>query len=96
MRKLAHWTVLVIISYALVELCSYGGLYLLGKYRHIEYEPVDVLSQKHSDIIKRFIEQRTNYIEISPALGWSIKENGHWKLYQANSHGSITGLLMNF
>jgi len=87
MRKVAHWTVLILVSYAFVELCSYGGLYLLGKYHHVKYVPADVLSQKHSDTIKRFIEQKTSYYVFSSTLGWSIKENGHSELYQANSHG---------
>lgn len=87
MKKIFHWIVLVFIVYALVELCSYGGLYVLGKYRNVPYEPADVLSQKHTDIIKRFVEQKTDYIVFSASLGWSIKEKGNSRLYQANSDG---------
>lgn len=87
MKKFNYWIILVIIAYGFIELFSYGGLHLLNKYRHIKYEPVDVMSTRHSDLIKHFMEQKTNYLSFSPALGWSIKENGSSKLYQANSSG---------
>ena len=78
---------MVTITYGVAELLSYGGLLFLNKYRHTKYEPVDVISTRHSDIINSFIEQKTNYKSFSPTLGWSIKENGSSKLYQANSSG---------
>ena len=87
MKKFNYWIILVIIVYGFIELFSYGGLLLLNKYRHIKYEPIDVISTRHSDIIKHFMEQKTNYVSFSPTLGWSIKDNGSSKLYQANSSG---------
>lgn len=87
MRKRVYWVILIIFTYTLVELCSYGGLYLAEKYGRTKYEPVDELSQEHYDIIKDFIKQKTNYFVFSSTLGWSIKENGHSELYQANSQG---------
>ena len=70
-----------------MELCSYSGLLIINKYRHIRYDPVDKISTKHSGIIKDFIEQKSNYFVFSPTLGWSIKQNGFSELYQANSSG---------
>lgn len=86
MKKIVHWIILVLITYACVEFCSYGNLYLSEKYGRTWYKPVDVLSKQHSRIIKRFIKQKTNYIGFSPTLGWSIKEKGYSLLYQANNH----------
>jgi len=87
MKKFYYWMILVIIVYCFIELISYGGMLLLKKHHHIKYEPVDVISTKHTDIINNFIEQKTNYISYSPTLGWTIKNNGSSKLYQANSYG---------
>ena len=87
MRKLVFWVILFIISYGLVELCSYGGLNLLPKYRDISFQPDDLLSQKQIDSIKRIIAQKTNYTVFSSTLGWSIKQNGYSKLYKSNSQG---------
>jgi hypothetical protein len=86
-KNFKHWTVLVIITYGFIELISYGGLFLLNNYRQIKYEPIDVISTRHSDIINNFIEQKTNYVSYSSSLGWTIKENGSSRLYQANSAG---------
>lgn len=87
MKKFNYWIILIIIVYGFTELLSYGGLFLLNKYLHIKYKPIDVISTMHSNIINNFIEQKTNYASFSPTLGWSIKENGSSKLYQANSSG---------
>ena len=87
MKKFYYWIILVTIVWGFTELFSYGGLFLLNKYHHIKYEPVDMISTRHADIINNFIEQKTNYISFSSTLGWSIKENGSSELYQANSSG---------
>jgi hypothetical protein len=88
-KKLYYWIILVIIAYGFIELFTYGGLFLLDKYRNIIYEPIaiDVISARHSKIINTLIEQKKTYLSFSPSLGWSIKENGRKKLYQANSSG---------
>ena len=70
-----------------MELCATFGLHLLNKYRDLRYEPADVLSAKHSEIIRNLIDQKTNYLFFSPTLGWTIKKNGSSDLYQANSYG---------
>lgn len=87
MKKFSYCTILVIISYCFIELFSYGGLLFLNKYRHVRYEPADVISTKQSHILNNFIEQKNKYLSFSPLLGWSIKKNGKSKLYQANSSG---------
>jgi len=86
-KRFYSWIILIIIAYSLMELCSYSGLLIINKYRHIRYDPVDKISTKHSGIIKDFIEQKSNYFVFSPTLGWSIKQNGFSELYQANSSG---------
>ena len=87
MKKLSYWIVLVILVYGSIELLSYGGLHLLNTYRHIRYEPIDVISPMHSRIINRFIKQTISYHSFSPTLGWSTKANGSSPLYQANAAG---------
>jgi hypothetical protein len=87
MKKLSYWMILLIVLYGFIELTSYGGLYFLGNFRNINYDPLDVLSKKHTDIISNYLEQGTEYNLFSSDLGWSIKENGVSKLYQANSSG---------
>lgn len=79
--------ILLIALYGFIELISYGGLYFLGNFRNINYDPLDVLSKKHTNIISNYFEKGTKYILFSSDLGWSIKKNGVSKLYQANSSG---------
>ena len=85
--KKYFWGILVLITYCSIELLSYGGLYLLGKDYNIQFEPADVLSTKHAEIINDHLKQNRNYTTFSPALGWTIKNNGTSELYQANSAG---------
>lgn len=87
MKKFNYWIILVIIVYGFIELSSYGGLFLLNKVRHINYEPADVISNRHVNIIDNFIKEKIDYISFSSTLGWSIKENGTSKLYKSNSSG---------
>ena len=87
MKKYYFWIVLGVFTYAFIELLSYGGLFILNKYQNIQYEPADVISPQHADIINSFIEQKTKYWAYSPTLGWSIKNNGVSEFYQANSAG---------
>lgn len=88
MRKSIFWIILIIFIYTGVESFSYGGLFFLKKYRHINYVPIDdVLSNNHRKILTKFLKGKTNYIEFSSLLGWTIKKNGASKIYQANSHG---------
>jgi len=86
-KKFNYWLILIIVTYGFIELSSFAGLFLLNKFRHVNYEPADVISNRHADAIDNFIKEKTNYISFSPALGWSIKENGSSKNYQANSFG---------
>ncbi len=87
MKRFYFWILSVIFLYGVIELLSYGGLFILNKYRNLPYEPVDVISARHSNIINSYIEQKTDFWSFSPTLGWSIKKNGSSPLYQANSAG---------
>ena len=87
MKKYHYFIITVILAYILMELSASFGLYVLNKYFDSRYEPADVLSAKHSDIIRNLIDQKTNYLSFSPTLGWTIKKHGSSELYQANSYG---------
>ncbi|MFC1665472.1 hypothetical protein ACFL17_07575 [Pseudomonadota bacterium] len=85
MKKFNYCIVLIILTYAFVELVSYAGIAFLSKVRHTRYEPVDTITAKHQKIVKRFIAQETDYYAFSPTLGWTVRKNGSKGLYQANS-----------
>ena len=85
MKKINYWIILVLLVYGFIELFSYGGLLFLGKFRNLEYEPVDTISARHQKIINGLIDQKSNYFIFSPTLGWSIKKNGSSGFYLANS-----------
>ncbi len=87
MKQFIYWILAVSIVYGFIELSAFGGLILIHKYHRLKYEPVDILSQEHADIIKTFLEKNTNYIQFSSTLGWSIKSNGYSNPYRANSSG---------
>ncbi len=87
MKKIGHWIILAILSYSCSELFSLGGLYYLKWFKNLTYDAVDVLSDRHKNIINTLLSQHTNYVIFSTTLGWTIKENGTSELYQANSSG---------
>jgi hypothetical protein len=86
-KKYPFWILLVIFTYVVIELLSYGGLLILNKYHNKNYEPVDVMTARQSDIINKYIKQKIKFSALSPTLGWTIAENGSAKFYQANSAG---------
>ncbi len=86
-KQLNQWLVLILFTYLCVELFAYGGLQLLSRVRHIQYEPIDTLSVKHQEAIAKLLRDETSYSAFSPTLGWTIKPNGSSALYQANSAG---------
>ncbi len=86
-HKLKYWIMLVVLTYGCIELVSVAGLLTLRTFRHVSYEPADILSTKHADILRTFVEETTPYITLSPTLGWSIKPNGSTKLNRSNSAG---------
>jgi hypothetical protein len=57
------------------------------KSRHISYQPVDAISDRHKAILTNFLKGQTSYIKFSSTLGWTIKENGHLSMYRANASG---------
>jgi len=85
MKKFYFWVILVLWAYGVTELVSYGGLLFLSKFRHTDYEPVDIVSARHQAYIRRLVEQKTGYITFSPSLGWSVKSNGSSDLYRSNA-----------
>jgi hypothetical protein len=87
LKKIRFWIILTIITYGSIELVSFGGLSLLNRFHHIDYQPADVISSKHTDIIKTIINENTGYVSFHPTLGWSIKANGTSELYRSNSSG---------
>jgi hypothetical protein len=87
MRKYLYWASLIILLYVFAEGMSYGGLFILSKFSDIRYEPADMLSNRHRNILSRFINEEAEYNKYSPVLGWTIKEKGVLNLYRANSSG---------
>lgn len=87
MRKSVRSLILVILLYGFSEILSGGGLYVVGKVRNIKYEPVDAISTKHKTILRELIAGKGDYLEFSPALGWTIRKNGRSATCQANSSG---------
>lgn len=87
MRKVLFWVIFIVLIYGSVEFLSYGGLIWAGKYRHLYFEPVDVISDRHRRILNKHLQGESGYLVLSPALGWTIKEDGKSSLYRANSDG---------
>ncbi len=87
MKKIGQWIILGILIYSSSEMFSCGGLYYLKRFKNINYEAVDVISDRHKNIINTFLSQQTDYVIFSPTLGWTIKANGKAELCQANSSG---------
>jgi hypothetical protein len=69
MRKIVHWLILVVLVYSIIEFISCGGLYYLKIIKKINYNPVNVISDKNRDIIDTFLLQQTNYLIFSETLG---------------------------
>ena len=83
-KKCSYSIILIILTYGIIELFSFGGLHFLSKFRHLDYEPVDRISTKQRKIIKDLLEQKNKYVAYSSTLGWSIQKNGTSELYRAN------------
>ena len=87
MKKFLFWSLLVLVTYGMIELSSLGGLHFLNSQYQLTYDPVDVMSSRHKSIIKGYVEEPSKYMALHPTLGWSIKKHGAAGLYQANSVG---------
>ncbi|MCB1737508.1 MAG: hypothetical protein KDI42_05240 [Gammaproteobacteria bacterium] len=87
MKRISLWLVLVGLLYVLLEITSLAGLYVVDKFRHWEFDPVDVLKPQHVVAIERILRGDMAYTDLDPDLGWAIKPNGASGLYQANSIG---------
>jgi len=85
MKKITSWSFLIVIVWGIIESISYGGLYLLEKYKDITYKPIDILSSRHVKIINYLLEDKPAYRIHSSRLGWTTKSNGSTDLYQSNS-----------
>ena len=87
MKNLKYWAITIIITYGVLELFSFGGLFFIKRYSHLIYEPADTLFDHQVEVLTKMINNKTKYTTFSPTLGWTIKENGESELYQANSAG---------
>lgn len=85
MKRRIFWAILLLLALGLAELVSRGALPALSEYRGMKYEPVDELSPKHRTLIRRFLDGKLGYIAFDPLLGWSIRRDGSYGPYRANS-----------
>ncbi len=88
-KKFFFGVILIFCLYTLIESMSLFGLFLLKKFRYINYSPIPLtsLSKRHIRAIKYILEGKTNYNVYSPTLGWAIRPNGKSGPYRANSKG---------
>lgn len=72
-----------------VELLSMLGLFFLKEIRHIEYQPVSLLSLSQKKTLQRFLAGSPGYIEYDSILGWTIRPNSESgnHLSRSNSEG---------
>lgn len=79
----------IVLAFMTLEASALLALFLLRAVRHIEYTPILVtaLSDEHRRGLEDLLAGRTHYNAHSPTLGWTVKPNGFWELYQANSKG---------
>ena len=88
-KKSIYWLVLVFILYALLEGSSLFGLMALRKIRPslASFILTDSISDKDAKIIRKLLNDETNYVTYSARFGWTIKKNGFSDMYRANSQG---------
>jgi len=79
----------IVLAFLTLEASALLALFLLKAVRQIEYTPmlVSALSDEHRRGLEDLLAGRTHYNAHSPTLGWTVKPNGFWELYQANSKG---------
>ena len=87
MKKWLFCLLALVLTYGLIELISSIGLFALGSRYHLSYEPVDVISKRHRDIINTLLQDTSCYIRFSYELGWTIRESGKTEWYTANFAG---------
>lgn len=86
-RMWIYAALLSLIVVCLVELCSWLGLSALSRFRGIKYQPLDVLTQRQTEILEQFLTHGSPFIELDPHLGWTIKKFGNTSLLRANAAG---------
>jgi hypothetical protein len=64
--------VFIVIVFCGLELSSF----LFIKALDVSYEPADVISKRHADIIGKLLHEKSSYLKFSPELGWTIREYG--------------------
>lgn len=89
MKQKFFWLILLLFIYASFEVLSLASLYILKKTRNIVYEPLNIssLSENQEALLKKYIQDDTEYAEYSPLLGWKIKSNFHSQRININSEG---------
>lgn len=88
-KKLAFSLLLLAFLWVLVELVCLGGLWALKRYKSMEYQPalLDLLRQKHRELLAAQLADPASYMMFDPELGWTIRPNSHKRQYQSNSQG---------
>ncbi|HEV8580817.1 MAG TPA: hypothetical protein VGX68_17265 [Thermoanaerobaculia bacterium] len=88
-KKLLFSLVLLAFLWLVVELACLGGLWVLRRYKNLEYQPtlVEDLNDKHKGILAAQIADTSSYLVFDPDLGWTIRPFGNKPQYKANSKG---------
>ncbi len=88
-RRPPRLIAVILVVWVALEVASLAALPLLRITRRIVYTPISAtsLSEGHRADLEELLQGRTRYVIHSTALGWTIKPNGRWGLYQANAQG---------
>lgn len=78
---------LVVFLYAAAEATSWAGLWLLARFRGLEYAPVTTtLLPKHEESLRRLLAGETGLFVFDPVLGWKPRRGVEGR-YTVNSQG---------
>ncbi|HZS12113.1 MAG TPA: SGNH/GDSL hydrolase family protein, partial [Nitrospirales bacterium] len=96
---LLHWAIFITSLYLAFELLSAGALHLLAFVWNHEYRVVDAehLTAQQQDSLARLMEDRLEYFQHDPLLGWTIRPYGEGSvgLYHSNGQGVRTSAMQN-
>ena len=81
--------VVAALSWGVVELICWGGLWALERYKDLEYAPEEIrtLSDKHRGVLESYLGGEPSYMVFSPSLGWTIGPKASNASYHANGQG---------
>jgi hypothetical protein len=70
-RRWSRTAAFAIVLYLFLESLSYGGLWVLRKFRNLQYSPNRTsLNAEQRRILTDYLGGRTSYYQLDPTLGW--------------------------